>query len=242
MSEETLGQRVRRLRLARGLSQEELAHQVGVSKTQVYLVENGTTRSPRRRYCEAMRVSLASPCRTSPPVLMAQRLPIPRPGLHLRCTFVTPWTLSDEEIAQIVRIVRALEMEQQGTGPARAWSCAVVSPFSRRQAAVTRSASAALYAYMDALSVTRNLRCGGAEDSHPLVVSSLCPSSAKRQHDGNWIRPATRAAPAPRPLTARARRSDRADGAAEHPTRFRSDLPPKVGGILYRGPLWMSSW
>jgi len=113
MSEETLGQRVRRLRLARGLSQEELAHQVGVSKTQVYLVENGTTRSPQaevlRGYARVLGISLSYLTTGVDGTAPTDSEAWPPLEVYLRHTL----TLSDEEIAQIVRIVRALEMEQQ---------------------------------------------------------------------------------------------------------------------------------
>jgi len=113
VSEETLGQRVRRLRLARGLSQEELAHQAGVSKTQVYLVENGTTRSPQgevlRGYARALDISLSYLTTGVDDTAPTNSEAWPPLEVYLRHTL----TLSDEEIAQIVRIVRALEMEQQ---------------------------------------------------------------------------------------------------------------------------------
>jgi transcriptional regulator with XRE-family HTH domain len=110
---ETLAQRVRRLRLDRGLAQEELARQVGVSKTQVYLVENGLTKNPRperlRRYARALGVT--------PEYLREGRGPerpqaegeLPPLEVCLRHTS----RLNEAEIAQIVRIVRALEAEQE---------------------------------------------------------------------------------------------------------------------------------
>jgi transcriptional regulator with XRE-family HTH domain len=111
--QESLGGRVRRLRLARGLSQEELARQLGVSKTQVYLVERGKTLAPQaevlRAYARVLGVSIGY-LRHG-----VEDEPVPGPAewppleVYLRHTS----TLSPEEIAQIVRIVRALELEQR---------------------------------------------------------------------------------------------------------------------------------
>jgi transcriptional regulator with XRE-family HTH domain len=109
---ENLGQRVRRLRLERGLAQEELARQVGVSKTQVYLVENGLTKSPRperlRRYARALGVTLEYLRHGQGPERPAEG-EWPPLDVCLRHTS----RLNEEEIAQIVRIVRALEAEQE---------------------------------------------------------------------------------------------------------------------------------
>jgi transcriptional regulator with XRE-family HTH domain len=59
---ESFGDRVRRLRRERDMSQEALATRLGVSKTQVYLVENGTTKRPYRdvldRYAAALGVTV----------------------------------------------------------------------------------------------------------------------------------------------------------------------------------------
>ncbi|MDQ2744691.1 MAG: helix-turn-helix transcriptional regulator [Chloroflexota bacterium] len=104
---------MRRLRLERGFSQEELARRVGVSKTQVYLVEAGQTKRPQgnilRRYARALGVDLE--------YLRGGIEPDPStasgewPALEdcLRHTSI----LGEQEIAQIVRIVRALEAEQE---------------------------------------------------------------------------------------------------------------------------------
>jgi transcriptional regulator with XRE-family HTH domain len=112
-SPETFARRVRRLRQARGLSQEDLARRVGVSKTQVYLVESGRTQSPQpgklRRYAQALGVSLD--------YLQYGHDPEPPDGgkewppleVCLRHTS----SLTEEDIAHITRIVRALEAEQR---------------------------------------------------------------------------------------------------------------------------------
>ncbi len=103
---------MRRLRKARGLSQEELARRVGVSKTQVYLVESGQTKQPQgailRRYARALGITveyLKDGIEPNP----APRGEMPPLEVYLRHTS----TLSEEEIAQVVRIIHALEAEQQ---------------------------------------------------------------------------------------------------------------------------------
>ena len=45
--EETLGQRIRRARLGRGLRQAELARAIGLSKTSLSLIETGQVKDPR---------------------------------------------------------------------------------------------------------------------------------------------------------------------------------------------------
>jgi transcriptional regulator with XRE-family HTH domain len=114
---ETLAQRVRRLRRARGLSQEDLARLVGVSKTQVYLVEGGHTRNPQpsrlRRYAEALGVSLdylQFGHDAEPPGGGVEWPPL---EVCLRHTS----TLTEEEIAQVAKIVRALEAQQRREAP-----------------------------------------------------------------------------------------------------------------------------
>jgi len=109
---ESLAERVRRLRIAKGLSQEALARLVGVSKTQVYLVERGTTRRPQpealNRYANALGVTVDY-------LLTGQTAPTDTEGAwppieaYLRHTS----NLSEAEIAQVARIIRALEMEQR---------------------------------------------------------------------------------------------------------------------------------
>lgn len=113
VSDESLGERVRRLRLNRGFSQEELARQIGVSKTQVYLVEAGKTRAPQaevlRGYARALGISLTylKNGGDPEPAVATERWP----PLEVYLRHVS--TLAEDEIAHIVRIVRALEREQQ---------------------------------------------------------------------------------------------------------------------------------
>lgn len=110
---ESLSDRVRRLRTARGFSQEELARRVGVSKTQVYLVESGQTKAPRparlQRYARALGVTLEYLRDGRGPEVPDRKEEWPALDVCLRHTS----TLSEEEIAQVVRIVRALEAEQR---------------------------------------------------------------------------------------------------------------------------------
>ncbi len=110
---ETFAQRVRRLRQARGFSQEDLARRVGVSKTQVYLVESGRTLNPQpgklRRYAQALGVSLDYLQYGHDPGPPGGGSEWPPLEVCLRHTS----TLTEEEIAQIARIVRALEAEQR---------------------------------------------------------------------------------------------------------------------------------
>ena len=58
--EETLGQRIRRARLGRGLGQAELARAIGLSKTSLSLIETGQVKDPRssvvQRIARALRV------------------------------------------------------------------------------------------------------------------------------------------------------------------------------------------
>lgn len=113
VSDESLGERVRRLRLNRGFSQEELARQIGVSKTQVYLVEAGKTRAPQaevlRGYARALGISLTYLKNGGDPEPAAAAERWPPLEVYLRHVS----TLAEDEIAHIVRIVRALEREQQ---------------------------------------------------------------------------------------------------------------------------------
>lgn len=113
--QESLSARVRRLRTIKGLSQEGMARRVGVSKTQVHLVESGKTGKPQaetlRNYARVLGVSVAylNGERDAPSNEGARVDPWPPLEIYLRHTSV----LSDEEIAQVARIVRALELDQQ---------------------------------------------------------------------------------------------------------------------------------
>lgn len=113
VSDESLGERVRRLRLDRGFSQEELARQIGVSKTQVYLVEAGKTRAPQaevlRGYARALGISLTHLKNGGELEPSAAAESWPPLEVYLRHIS----TLAEDEIAHIVRVVRALEREQQ---------------------------------------------------------------------------------------------------------------------------------
>lgn len=111
--DEHLGDRLRHLRRERGLSQEELAHAVGVSKSQVYLVEKGVTRSPHpgrvRAYATALGVTaeyLLHGGKVRPP---GGKQEWPSLEVYLRETS----SLAPEEIIQVARIVHALEAEQR---------------------------------------------------------------------------------------------------------------------------------
>jgi transcriptional regulator with XRE-family HTH domain len=112
MAEETLAQRVRRLRLQRGLSQYALADLARVTRQHVYDVERGHIKRLRgstlARYAEALSES---------PVYIEYGYDRPPgkaeewPPLEVALRHTS--RLGDEEITQVARIVRALEAEQE---------------------------------------------------------------------------------------------------------------------------------
>lgn len=110
---ESLGARIRRLRHERGLSQAELASEIGVSKGQVQLVEAGVTVTPRpgrlQRYAQALGVTFDHLLYGTDPKPPSEHAEWPPLEVCLRHTS----TLGETEIAQVTRIVRALEAEQR---------------------------------------------------------------------------------------------------------------------------------
>lgn len=112
MVEETLAQRVRRLRLQRSLSQYALADLARVTRQHVYDVERGHIKRLRgstlARYAEALNES---------PVYIEYGYDRPPsaeeewPSIEVALRHTS--RLTDEEIGQVVRIVRALEAEQE---------------------------------------------------------------------------------------------------------------------------------
>lgn len=111
--DETLGDRLRRLRRERGLSQEALAHMVGVSKSQVYLVEKGVTRAPHpgrlRAYAAVLGVTMEYLLHGDKVRPLGGTQEWPSLEVYLRETS----SLAPEEIIQVARIVHALEAEQR---------------------------------------------------------------------------------------------------------------------------------
>ncbi len=118
---EGLAERVRALRVSRGLSQAELAELVGVTPNQVHLVESGKTRKLQRQTLRAYAEQLGAtpdyirfgsgpgPNATredSPLWTEGQHPPI---DVYLRQTS----NLGEAEIVQVARIVRLLEEEQR---------------------------------------------------------------------------------------------------------------------------------
>jgi transcriptional regulator with XRE-family HTH domain len=108
---ETIGARVRRLRAERGITQARLASVLGVTRQQVNNLERGSQRTMHEetlsRYARALGVSehfLATGVSDSPGAG-----DLPSLEMYLRQTS----RLSDENIAQVARIVRSLEAEQQ---------------------------------------------------------------------------------------------------------------------------------
>ena len=63
---ETLGARIKRIRLAYGMSQAELARRIGVSKNTMYQIEAGKTPDPQVSRIQA----IARVLNTSPNVLL----------------------------------------------------------------------------------------------------------------------------------------------------------------------------
>jgi transcriptional regulator with XRE-family HTH domain len=108
---ETIGARVRRVRMERGITQARLAHLLGVTRQQVNNLERGRQRTMHERslgrYAKALGVSehYLFTGISEPPDLDG----LPALEIYLRQTS----RLSDENIAQVARIVRSLEAEQQ---------------------------------------------------------------------------------------------------------------------------------
>jgi transcriptional regulator with XRE-family HTH domain len=108
MVAERPGERVRRLRTQRGLSQNDLAQRLGVTRQQVYQVERGTQQHMRpgtlSRYAEALNVSE----RYLDTGIDFQSGPLPPIEEYLRIAT----SLSEEDARTVARIVRALESQQ----------------------------------------------------------------------------------------------------------------------------------
>jgi transcriptional regulator with XRE-family HTH domain len=108
---EAIGTRVRRVRMERGMTQARLAHLLGVTRQQVNNLERGSQRTMHEqtlgRYAKALGVSehYLFTGIAEPPELDG----LPALEIYLRQTS----RLSDENIAQVARIVRSLEAEQQ---------------------------------------------------------------------------------------------------------------------------------
>ncbi|MBV9281710.1 MAG: helix-turn-helix transcriptional regulator [Chloroflexi bacterium] len=113
MEQETLGERVRRLRKARGLSQDGLARQLGVTRQQVYQVERGDQQHMRKstlqRYAQVLDVSERYLETGFEPFSGASDTSWPPLEVCLRHTS----RLSEEDIAQVKRIIEALEARQE---------------------------------------------------------------------------------------------------------------------------------
>jgi len=116
MTSEMIGERVRRVRMERGMTQARLAHLLGVTRQQVNNLERGPQRTMQgqtlRRYATALGVSeqyLATGIADSPEFRDGDELP--RLDVYLRRTS----QLTDDNIAQIARIIRSLEAEQELT-------------------------------------------------------------------------------------------------------------------------------
>ncbi len=112
MKRETLGERVRRLRQARGLSQDGLARLVGVTRQQVYQVERGDQehmrRDTRQRYAKVLGIS-EEYLETGFESFDPGENEWPPLEVCLRHTS----RLSEEDIAQVKRIIEALEARQE---------------------------------------------------------------------------------------------------------------------------------
>ena len=111
MKRETLGARVRRLRQAKGLSQDGLAREVGVTRQQVYQVERGDQehmrRDTRAKYARVLGVS-EEYLETGYESFDPGQNEWPALEVCLRHTS----RLSEEDIAQVKRIIEALEARQ----------------------------------------------------------------------------------------------------------------------------------
>ena len=108
-SPEPLAQRLRRLRLALGVSQDKLSKLLGVSAAQVYLVESGRRSrlnlDTAQRYAEVFSVSL-------PYIMYGMELKDTSEPMPLADHIRTTTSLSEQDIADVVRHVQALEARQ----------------------------------------------------------------------------------------------------------------------------------
>jgi transcriptional regulator with XRE-family HTH domain len=103
---EALGERVRRLRLASGLTQDEFVRRSGLSKSHIVQVEKGTIGQLRsdtlQSYAEVLGVS--------PDYLLTGEEPAPADGLpDLEAYFRMRGVLSEDQIRQIVGVIREQE-------------------------------------------------------------------------------------------------------------------------------------
>ncbi|GAC1474428.1 MAG: hypothetical protein PVSMB7_29460 [Chloroflexota bacterium] len=112
MEEETLAQRIRRLRFRRSLSQYGLAAEIGVTRQHVYDVERGHIKRLRgstlAKYADALG---ESPSYIEYGYDRAPAEGQGWPTLEVALRHTT--RLSEDQITQVVRIVHALEAEQE---------------------------------------------------------------------------------------------------------------------------------